>query len=187
MSSDPVVLHKRRDTKSILAGLFRIGVAILGGLLVVSVYLFLYAPPIVTAIFSFNSSDIQTLPFAHWTLKWYTALLNDPQMQSAIYYSLEAGLTAVAVGAVFGVAFALLIHRLRFAGRNVVQALLAAPLAVFHSRKRYVIALAIITFFSFTIAFGVEPMRWIVSHIPVLKGIKNNRSPAKPTTSASIV
>jgi ABC-type spermidine/putrescine transport system permease subunit II len=128
LSSDPVVLHKRRDTQSILARLSRIGVAILAGLLVVSVYLFLYAPPLVTAIFSFNSNDIQTLPFAHWTLKWYTALLNDPQMQSAIYYSLEAGLTAVAVGAVFGVAFALLIHRLRFAGRNVVQALLAAPL-----------------------------------------------------------
>ena len=73
MSSEAIVLQRRRGTRSILARLSRISVAILGGVLVCSVFLFLYAPPIVTAIFSFNSSDIQTLPFAHWTFHWYTA------------------------------------------------------------------------------------------------------------------
>lgn len=103
-------------------------VKVLIGLGVASVYLFLYAPPIVTAIFSFNSSSIQTLPFAHATLGWYRALLNDPQMQAAIFYSLKIALTAVGVAAVFGVAFALIVHRVKFPGRNVFQALLASPL-----------------------------------------------------------
>jgi ABC-type spermidine/putrescine transport system permease subunit II len=101
---------------------------ILVGLGVASVYLFLYAPPVVTALFSFNSSSIQTLPFRHATFRWYRALLNDPQMQQAIFYSLKVALTTVAVAAVFGVAFALLIHRVRFPGRTVFQALLASPL-----------------------------------------------------------
>jgi ABC-type spermidine/putrescine transport system permease subunit II len=101
---------------------------ILVGLAVVAVYLFLYAPPIVTALFSFNSSSIQTLPFKRATLGWYRTLFNDPQMQAAIYYSLKVALTAVGVAAVFGVAFALLIHRVKFPGRNVFQALLASPL-----------------------------------------------------------
>ena len=103
-------------------------VKVLVGLAVASVYLFLYAPPIVTAVFSFNSSSIQTLPFAHATLGWYRALFNDPQMQAAIYYSLKIALSAVGVAAVFGVAFALIVHRVKFPGRNVFQALLASPL-----------------------------------------------------------
>jgi ABC-type spermidine/putrescine transport system permease subunit II len=99
-----------------------------GVLLVVGVYVFLYAPPIVTAVFSFSSSSIQTLPIKHLTFHWYQALLNDPQMQAAIYYSIEVALVAVSVSAVLGVTYALLINRVRFPGRNVFQALLAAPL-----------------------------------------------------------
>jgi ABC-type spermidine/putrescine transport system permease subunit II len=106
----------------------RVGVKVLIGIAVLLVYLFLYAPPIVTAIFSFNSSSIQTLPFAHVTLRWYRALFNDPQMQAAIFYSLKVAFTAVGISALFGTGFALLIHRLRFPGRNAFQALLASPL-----------------------------------------------------------
>src|SRR5919204_4317531 len=101
---------------------------VLVGLAVLAVYVFLYAPPVVTALFSFNSSSIQTLPFKHATFGWYRALLNDPQMQTAIYYSLKVAFTAVGIAAIFGVAFALLIHRVRFPGKNVFQALLASPL-----------------------------------------------------------
>jgi ABC-type spermidine/putrescine transport system permease subunit II len=108
--------------------LLRVGVKVLIGIAVFLVYLFLYAPPIVTAIFSFNSSSIQTLPFAHVTLRWYRALLDDPQMQAAIFYSLKVAFTAVGISALFGTGFALLIHRLRFPGRNAFQALLASPL-----------------------------------------------------------
>jgi ABC-type spermidine/putrescine transport system permease subunit II len=101
---------------------------VLVGLAVAAVYLFLYAPPIVTALFSFNSSSIQTLPFRNATLHWYRTLFNDPQMQAAIYYSLKVAFTAVGVAAVFGVAFALLIHKVKFPGRNIFQALLASPM-----------------------------------------------------------
>jgi hypothetical protein len=56
-----------------------------------------------------------------------------------------------------------------------LMTLLVAPLAFLHDRKRYAVALAIITVLAFMTAFSVQPLRWIVSHIPLLKGIKNNR------------
>ena len=128
MSSASVTTRINESGPSLARRLAGLVIKLLVGLAVASVYLFLYAPPIVTAIFSFNSSSIQTLPFAHVTLDWYRALLNDPQMQAAIYYSIKIALSAVGIAAVFGVAFALLVHRVKFPGRNVFQALLASPL-----------------------------------------------------------
>jgi ABC-type spermidine/putrescine transport system permease subunit II len=128
LSSASVTTRINESGPSLARRLAGLVIKLLVGLAVASVYLFLYAPPIVTAIFSFNSSSIQTLPFGHATLRWYRALLNDPQMQAAIYYSLKIALSAVGIAAVFGVAFALLIHRVKFPGRNVFQALLASPL-----------------------------------------------------------
>ena len=128
MSSASVTTTIDASGPSLVRRLGGYAIKLLVGLAVVSVYLFLYAPPIVTALFSFNSNSIQTLPFAHATLGWYRALLNDPQMQAAIFYSLKIALSAVGVAAVLGVAFALMIHRIKFPGRNVFQALLAAPL-----------------------------------------------------------
>ena len=126
MNSTPVVLPASEHTAAVR--IVRIGVKVLIGLAVIGVYLFLYAPPIVTAIFSFNSSSIQTLPFGHATFGWYRALFNDSQMQSAIFYSLKVAFAAVGLGAVFGTGFALLVHKLKFPGKNVFQALLASPL-----------------------------------------------------------
>jgi ABC-type spermidine/putrescine transport system permease subunit II len=128
LSSASITTSVNEGGPSLARRIVGLGLKVLVGLAVAFVYLFLYAPPIVTAIFSFNSSSIQTLPFAHATLGWYRALLNDPQMQAAIFYSLKVAFTAVGIAAVFGVAFALLIHRVRFPGRNVFQALLASPL-----------------------------------------------------------
>lgn len=126
MSSISVPIESR--TRAGLSLIGRIGVTIVIGLAVACVYLFLYAPPIVTAIFSFNSSSVQTLPFKHATFSWYRTLFNDSQMQTAIFFSLKVAFTAVSVAAVAGTAFALLIHRVKFPGRNVFQALLASPL-----------------------------------------------------------
>jgi ABC-type spermidine/putrescine transport system permease subunit II len=126
LSSAPLAVAPTEHTT--VARVLRIGVTVLIGLAVACVYLFLYAPPIVTAIFSFNSSSIQTLPFGHATFGWYRALFNDTQMQSAIFYSLKIAFAAVGLGALFGTGFALLVHKLKFPGKNVFQALLASPL-----------------------------------------------------------
>jgi ABC-type spermidine/putrescine transport system permease subunit II len=103
-------------------------VAAIVGILVAAVYIFLYAPMIITALFSVDNSNIQTLPFAGFTFKWYSALFADAPMKNAIFYSMKVAAVAVAIAGCAGLGFALMLHRLRFKGRNVIQALLASPL-----------------------------------------------------------
>lgn len=92
------------------------------------VYLFLYLPLIVTALFSFNDSRIQTLPMSGFTFGWYQALFNDPEMISAIAYSLQVAFTAVLISTVAGTVFALTSHRIRLKGGKLLDLLLTSPL-----------------------------------------------------------
>lgn len=119
----PVVMRRRRrESKGV-----RYAIAAVVGLLILAVYVFLYAPMIITALFSVNDSKIQTLPFAGFTGKWYSALFDDPAMKKAIAYSIKVAIVSVLVSACAGLGFALLLHRMR-RGRPIFEALLAAPL-----------------------------------------------------------
>ena len=53
--------------------------------------------------------------------------------------------------------------------------LLAASLAPFHKARRFAALLTAMTVLSAGIAYGIEPLRWLVSHIPVIAGLKNSR------------
>ena len=53
--------------------------------------------------------------------------------------------------------------------------ILAAPLAGFHRSRFYVVFLSAITACALAVAYGVEPIHWLVSHIPVLWALKNSR------------
>jgi hypothetical protein len=53
--------------------------------------------------------------------------------------------------------------------------LLAASLAVFHKPRRYVVALGTIIFIGLAVAYGVEPIRWLFAHMPIVGGLKNER------------
>jgi hypothetical protein len=54
-------------------------------------------------------------------------------------------------------------------------ALLAAPFALFHRSRRQVLFFAVITVFAVAIAFSVEPVHWIIVHLPLIKAMKNGR------------
>lgn len=94
------------------------------------VYLFLYSPMLVMAVFSFNDSKAQTLPFSGFTTRWYESFLSDNKMQDAIFFSLKVSAATVCLGAVVGVFFAMLLQRVPFRGKNAFQALIAIPLAL---------------------------------------------------------
>jgi hypothetical protein len=53
--------------------------------------------------------------------------------------------------------------------------LLAASQAPFHKPRRHVILLAAMTVLGISIAHGIEPVHWLVSHTPILAGVKNDR------------
>jgi ABC-type spermidine/putrescine transport system permease subunit II len=115
------------------------------GLGVAAVYLFLYAPLIVTALFSFNGSTVQTLPLSGLTLDWYTALFRDQQMMDAILYSLQVAAVSVTIACVAGLSFALLQTRMRFRGMKIIDLLLASPLVT----PGMVMGIALLVVFNF--------------------------------------
>lgn len=98
----------------------------LGGLLLV--YLYLYTPLLVTALFSFNASSVQTLPLTGLTLDWYRDLFANEQMKAAFIFSLQVALTATFVSSVAAMGFAMIQVRMKFTGKRFLDLLLASPM-----------------------------------------------------------
>jgi hypothetical protein len=56
-----------------------------------------------------------------------------------------------------------------------VLSLLLAPFAVLHRPRRFVWFFVVITLSAMAIAFSVQPIHWIVEHLPLIKAWKNGR------------
>ncbi len=131
MSSAPIAVHPDAERESpwttVRTVVGRIGTTLFISLL----YLFLYAPLLVIALFSFNDSETQTLPFSGFTTRWYDGMLKNDSLKEAAFYSFKVTMLAVVVGVLFGTAFALLVHRvLGPRTKGVVQGLLAVPIVL---------------------------------------------------------
>ena len=91
------------------------------------VYVFLYAPVVVMAMFSFNAGSVQSLPLQGFTLDWYDRLFSDSAMIDALWYSARVSFAAVLVAVVAGTAFAMLFTYVRLPGLRILQGLIALP------------------------------------------------------------
>jgi len=107
------------------------------------VYVFLYAPIVVLAVFSFNRSRLS----AHWlgfTSEWYALLWRDDQILRSLLNSLLVA-TAVTLGCVvFGTMAALVFARTRLRGRALWDGIVYLPLVI----PEIVMAVALVIFFS---------------------------------------
>lgn len=91
------------------------------------VYMFLYAPVVVMAVFSFNKGAVQGLPLKGFSTRWYEKLANDTAMINALTYSAKVSVLAVVISMVAGTAFALLFVRVKIVSRRTLQALIVLP------------------------------------------------------------
>lgn len=71
------------------------------GLYVFLCFAFFYIPIFVTMIFSFNSSKSLT-KFTGFSLKWYTELINNSEIMSAVWVSCSIAILATAISTVLG-------------------------------------------------------------------------------------
>jgi len=113
------------------------------GLVTALVYLFLYAPIIVLAVFSFNRSRLS----AHWqgfTGEWYAVLWRDDAIFRSLVNSLLVGAIATLACVVFGTMGALVFARARRRARAVLSGIVYLPLVI----PEIVMAVAIVIFFS---------------------------------------
>lgn len=94
------------------------------------VFVFLYSPLVVTALFSFNPSEIQGLPLRGLTSHWYRELWGNGPLKEAALYSVKLSCVTVLVGVVFGTWFALLVDRHVKRGSALLQSVLAIPVMV---------------------------------------------------------
>src|SRR5579872_6865644 len=93
-----------------------------------AVFAFLYLPIVVLIVYSFNGEGVGGFPPRNLTLGWYTLLLGDGAIWSAVINSLMVALTAVAISLLFGVPAALALDRSSFPGKALFRRLVLLPL-----------------------------------------------------------
>lgn len=101
-----------------------------GRLWLMLVYLFLYMPLAFLIVFSFNSTR-QDGVFTGFSLRWYSALLDDSRLVDGFFLSLKVALITGTLSVVLGsfAAFVLVRYR-RFSGRTLFYGLVNAPLVM---------------------------------------------------------
>ena len=115
-----VTVQQRRGLRSALP-------RVIGVLAVGAMFVFLYSPLMVIAVFSFNSSQVQTVPLADFTLTWYQQLAANAPLLGALANSLRVSVAAVAVSVVMGTLLALSLWG-KFRGSSALRALIALPM-----------------------------------------------------------
>jgi len=99
------------------------------GLWSLAVYLFLYAPLVVLAAFSFNRERL-TAQWRGFTLDWYARLLDNTQVLTALRNSLLVAAAATLLATAIGTAAALAFHRHRFRRQAALDGLLTLPIVI---------------------------------------------------------
>jgi putative spermidine/putrescine transport system permease protein len=100
----------------------------------VLVFVFLIAPILVIIPLSFSGDPFFSYPIAHWSLRWYGALVgDDPQAllwQRAVLNSLLIGLSATLLATLLGTMAAIGVWRSRRRLATLVTALIISPIVV---------------------------------------------------------
>ncbi|HKH46736.1 MAG TPA: ABC transporter permease, partial [Thermoanaerobaculia bacterium] len=106
------------------------------------VYLFLWVPIAVLAVFSFNAGR-QTAVWRGVTLDWYRRLLADDALLASVRNSLAAAALTTVIATAIGTLAALALRRATAPGRGATLALLFLPMVI----PEVVLGAALLTFF----------------------------------------
>lgn len=123
------------------------------------VYIFLYAPIVFLIIFSFNSEKYSS-NWGHFSLKWYSALLSDDRILTALYYTVFVAVVSSIISTVFGTLSAIAIDKMRGLPKKAVLNFNNIPVL----NPDIVTAVSLMTLFIFfKIPFGLTTL--IIAHI----------------------
>jgi spermidine/putrescine transport system permease protein len=101
--------------------------AVVLSLYAIGVYTLIYAPIVMLAIYSFNDAMFITPTWDGFTLKWYRALLENPNLHEAFRNSFTLGLATAAISTIIGVAFAFAFRK-SFLAKNAMFNLMLLPM-----------------------------------------------------------
>ena len=93
-------------------------------------FIFFYVPIISMIVFSFNRSRLATL-WGGFSTEWYGKLLDNPQILSAAWLSLQIAVLAATLATILGTMAGIALARFRrFRGRTLLSGLITAPLVM---------------------------------------------------------
>ena len=105
---------------------------------------FLLAPILVVCVVSFTDKGYLSLPTDGLSLRWFYAILDNPDFISAFWISLFLGLASATVALSVSIPAALALARYQFPGRDGLTALFLSPLMIPH----VVLGVSFLRFFS---------------------------------------
>ncbi len=94
------------------------------------VLIFLAAPLIVVIPAAFNDSTLLSFPPKAWSLRWFREYFDSASWIDATTTSLQVAIVVSALSTALGLGLAITLDRFDFPGRNLVRALVMAPLIV---------------------------------------------------------
>lgn len=93
------------------------------------VFIFLFLPILVVALTSFNPTGRATIPNG-LTTKWYSDLLEDDQLISALWTSIQIAISTAIISSLLGLLAAYGLSRYRIPGRGALQGFFYMPMLV---------------------------------------------------------
>ena len=96
----------------------------------VLVYLFLFAPIMVTMLLSFNASQFGGFPMTGFSFHWFGVLMNNDIVLAAVRRSLILGSLTATISTVLGIFAATALVRYEFPGKEFVNTLMVAPVLI---------------------------------------------------------
>ena len=92
-------------------------------------FVYLFAPLVIMALATFNTSKFPTVtPWLGTTTKWFDVLFADTQMWAALRSSVITGLAVIALSVPIGVAAAILLNGVQARARSFLYAVMVSPL-----------------------------------------------------------
>jgi spermidine/putrescine transport system permease protein len=96
----------------------------------VLVYIFLFAPIMVTMLLSFNASEFGGFPIKGFSLHWFGVLMQNDIVLAAVRRSLILGSLTAVICTVLGILAATALVRYEFPGKEWVNTLMVAPVLI---------------------------------------------------------
>jgi putative spermidine/putrescine transport system permease protein len=100
------------------------------GLAVLPILVFIMAPLVVPVLMSISDTPYITFPPEGFTLRWYGAVLMNPEARSAFSFSIALAALVTLASLAIGTPCAMALVRHRFPGRTLLLALVLSPLVV---------------------------------------------------------
>jgi spermidine/putrescine transport system permease protein len=95
------------------------------------VYLiFIYLPPLLLPLFSFNNSIYITFPLQGFTLQWYENMIANPALRAAFQNSMKVGVAVAFASTIFGTLGAKAVTRYRIRGEKPIMFVIMLPLVI---------------------------------------------------------